>query len=473
MLFNSLEYLACFLPIAFVGFWLCRRFLPQAGATAFLILASLVFYGWFAPRMVLFLLVMMALNWTLSRLLVRQKGGRALLTAAVTANLLPLLFYKYTTFLFPPLAGVLKLAAPLGISYFTFVQISFLVDTYRSSRSFNLQPPVSFLDYALASVFWPKTVAGPIVRPVAFARQWRRPCNRRFFSHRFVLAVFVFILGLGKKVVLADPLGAMADWGWGPHAAPLGAGAAWLSTFAYTLQIYFDFSGYSDMAWGSALLFNIRLPWNFNSPYKAASIQDFWRRWHISLSLWLRDYLYFTFGGSRRGLAKTIRNVFFTFLLGGIWHGAGWTFVTWGALHGAMLSVNNLWRKLQSRRLPSALGWLLTLLGVHFAWVFFRAPDATSAFGMLRSMFGLLPGETIGWDWTSSSPVLTWLFIALCVLCLFCPSSLQLTYGLAHRRCSARALCVAGAACGVLVLLSIVCGMSEAMPTTPFVYFKF
>jgi len=467
MLFNSLEYLAWFLPVVLFLYALSRRFLPQAGTTALLVVASLVFYGWFVPRMVLFLLVMMALNWTLSRLLSWQKGGKALLVAAVTANLLPLLFYKYTTFLFPPLAGVLKLAAPLGISYFTFVQISFLVDTYRGKEV------SSFLDYALASVFWPKTVAGPIIRPERFVRQWRRPCNRRFYAHRFILAVLVFVLGLGKKVVLADPLGAMADWGWGPHAQPLAAGAAWLSTFAYTLQIYFDFSGYSDMAWGSALLFNIRLPWNFNSPYKAASIQDFWRRWHISLSLWLRDYLYFTFGGSRCGLAKTIRNVFFTFLLGGIWHGAGWTFVIWGAMHGAMLSVNNLWRKLQPHRLPKILGWLLTLVGVHFAWVFFRAPDAASAFGMLKSMFGLAANAATGWDWTNSSPILTYPFVGLCCLLLFLPNSIQWVGGLMRRRFSLWTVAFAGLACGVIILLSLVCGLSESMPSTPFVYFKF
>ena len=464
MLFNSTAYLLFFLPIVFAAYWTLARFLPREGRAGFLILASLVFYGWFAPKAVLFLLAMTALNWALSGPLSRRTGGRALLAVAVTLDLLPLVFYKYTTFLFPSLAGVWKLAAPLGISYFTFVQIAFVVDTFRGKAVGSLA------DYLLASVFWPKTVAGPIVRPAAFAAQWRRPVNRRFLSHRMILGLFVFILGLGKKVVIADPLGAIADWGWGPHAGALTAGAAWLSTFAYTLQLYFDFSGYSDMAWGSAILFNVKLPWNFDSPYLSASIQEFWRRWHISLSLWLRDYLYFTFGGSRRGLARTLRNVMLTFVIGGIWHGAGWTFVIWGALHGLMLSVQNLWRKLQPRRLPKFAGGLLTALGVHVAWVFFRAPDVGAAGRMLKSM--VLGGET-PYDWSESSPLLTGAFVAVAALILFLPNTHALMQVLARRLRSNAAVALAGAACGAVALLSLVCGLSDGLPQTPFVYFKF
>ena len=465
MQFNTIEYLLWFLPAVLVGYCLFRRFASQGLTTGMLVVSSLVFYGWHAPKMVLFLLVMIAVNWAASRQLAQQRGGKALLIGVVVMNLLPLVFYKYTTFLIPQLHGVLKVAVPLGISYFTFVQISFAVDTFRG------RTVASFWNYALASVFWPKLVAGPIIRPAAFSAQWLRPCNRRIQSHRIVLALFVFTLGLGKKVILADPLGAMADWGWG--ALPLKMGAAWLSTAAYTLQLYFDFSGYSDMAWGSALLFNIRLPWNFNSPYKAASIQDFWRRWHISLSLWLRDYLYFTFGGSRGGLPKTIRNVFFTFLLGGIWHGAGWTFVIWGALHGLMLSVNNLWRKLQSRRLPLVLGWALTILGVHIAWVFFRAPDAISAFSMLHAMLGLTADSAKGWDWTNSSPVLTYSFVALCATILTFPNTRDLALSLIRGWHSPVKVVCAGVACGAIVLLAVVCGMCESVPSIPFVYFQF
>lgn len=454
-----------FLPVVLVLYGLARSFAPQQATTGLLVIASLVFYGWHAPKMVLFLLVMMALNWTVAHPLSQQRGGRLLLAGIVAMNLLPLIFWKYTTFLVPQLRGVLKLAAPLGISYFTFVQISFVVDAFRGKKVAN------FLDYALASVFWPKLIAGPIVRPAAFAGQWLRPCNRRIQLHRIVLAIFVFILGLGKKVVLADPLGAMADAGW--SAQPLTTGAAWLSTVAYTLQLYFDFSGYSDMAWGSALLFNIRLPWNFNSPYKATSIQDFWRRWHISLSLWLRDYLYFTFGGSRKGLPKTIRNVFFTFLLGGIWHGAGWTFVIWGAIHGIMLSVNNLWRRLQTRRLPALFGWALTALGVHIGWVFFRAPDAMSAFSMLQTMFGFVAESPNAWDWTTSSPLLTYPFVALCAAILLLPNTRCLAYLLMRGFKSPLSVVLAGAACGIVVLLAVVCGMNESVRSVPFVYFQF
>ena len=465
MQFNTYEYLLWFLPVVLVMYGLARNFASQQATTGLLVVASLVFYGWHAPKTVLFLLAMMAFNWTASRPLSRQWGGRALLMAVVAMNLLPLVFYKYTTFLIPQLRGILKLAAPLGISYFTFVQISFAVDTFRGKKV------AGFLDYALASVFWPKLVAGPIVRPAEFADQWRRPCNRRMQSHRIVLAIFIFILGLGKKVVLADSLGGLADAGW--SAQPLTTGAAWLSTVAYSLQLYFDFSGYSDMAWGSALLFNIRLPWNFNSPYKATSIQDFWRRWHISLSLWLRDYLYFTFGGSRQGLPKTIRNVFFTFLIGGIWHGAGWTFVIWGAIHGIMLSVNNLWRRLQRRRLPALPGWALTALGVHLAWVFFRAPDAMSAFSMLQAMFGFVAESPNAWDWRTSSPVLTYPFVAVCAAILLLPNTRYLAYSLMRGFKSPFKIALAGATCGAVILLATVCGMNESVRSVPFVYFQF
>lgn len=465
MLFTSPEYLFAFVPIVFAAYWLVIARTNVSIRAAFLTIASFVFFGWYAPKMVAFPIVMMGINWSLSRFLRTQKGGRRLLIAAVTVNLLPLVFYKYTTFLFPPLAGILKLAVPLGISYFTFVQIAFVVDTYRGKTV------DSVWDYALASIFWPKIVAGPIVRPAAFAAQWRRPINVRFPRQRFYLALVVFLLGLFKKMVLADPLGQIADWGWSVAGTDLTTGAAWLTTFAYTLQLYFDFSGYSDMAWGVALLFNIKLPWNFHSPYKASSIQDFWRRWHISLSFWLRDYLYFTFGGSRCGLAKTLRNVVLTFTIGGIWHGAGWTFVCWGLFHGLMLSVNNLWRKLQSKHLPMLLGWALTILGVHLAWVFFRAPDIGSAFAMLRAMFTTL--GTTGYDWTQSSPILTYGFVIFATILLFFPNTRQLVSYLNRRRHNIMPSVLAGALCGTALVAILVCGLSESMPTAPFVYFQF
>lgn len=465
MLFNSLEYLV-FLPTVFVLWLIARKFGGRFGVGALLIAASLVFYGWFAPRMIIFIAAMTAINLAVTPLVNARKGGGTFLAVLIIFNFTPLILCKYVVPFYDSLSALAKLGVPLGISYFTFVQVAYIVDTFRGKTT-------DILSYLLSSVFWAKMVAGPIVRPVAFAQQWNRLGNGKLRMHRIYLGLVIFILGLGKKTILADPLGAIADWGWGSHSMALDCWASWITTLAYSLQLYFDFSGYSDMAWGSAILFNIRLPWNFDSPYKATSIQDFWRRWHITLGLWLRDYLYIPLGGSRKGLAKTIRNVFVTFFLGGVWHGAGWTFVMWGALHGFALAVNNLWRKLQKRRLPKFVGWVLTILFVHFAWVFFRAPDFNSAIEMIKSMANLNSGELMGFDWKNWSQLLTYPFLIVCVLWLWLPNTVQLAHRLLKRRHAAWFVVWTGALCGAVIFLSLITGLSESMPKTPFVYFKF
>lgn len=463
MQFNSIIYF-WFALIAF-GIWALGFYRASTSIRSiYLTVFSLVFYGWVSPSLVVFPVVMMLINYPIGRRLAKERCGRKLLSAAIILNLIPLVFCKYTFFLLPSLEGVFRIAVPMGISYFTFVQISYLVDASRGKWV------EGFWDYALASVFWPKTVAGPIVRPVSFVAQWRRPCNRKIQLHRLYLGGVIFLFGLVKKLVLADPLGAIADWGYG--AGALTTGAAWMTSVAYTLQLYFDFSGYSDMAWGSAIIFNIKLPWNFNSPYKATSIQDFWRRWHISLSQWLRDYLYFTFGGSRCGLVKTLRNVMLTFTIGGLWHGAGWTFIAWGAMHGAMLSINNLWKKFSPVKVPKLLGWALTLLGVHFAWVFFRAPTILSAWELIKALFGAT--GTVGYDWSASTPLFTYgLMVVAAIIAIFLPNTCGLLHHIAQRRASGCTAFMIGLACGILAFLVLVCGMSEVMPKSAFVYFQF
>lgn len=479
MLFSSYQYLFLFLPITFAAFWLCACWMPRTGLIAMLVLASLVFYAWSAPVFLILLSLSIVINYLGGLWLLRSRS-KSVLVVLIVVNCLPLAFYKYTNFILSSAADVLgwagcdlslptlKLALPLGISYFTFVQIACLVDVYRKAVM------VSFVDYAFHVSFFPKMIAGPITRCREIVPQLGRGAFTRFHQRHLYLGLLVFMIGLGKKVLLADPLGAVADWGWGAHELPIDAASCWLTTFCYTLQLYFDFSGYSDMAWGSAMLFNVKLPINFLSPYKADSIQDFWRRWHISLSRWLRDYLYFSFGGSRCSLPKTIRNVFLTFLIGGIWHGAGWTFVVWGAMHGVALSVCNLWRKLQRWRIPKFVGWVLTIVFVHFAWVFFRAPTVSSALDMIMGMFGGHAGiATSAYDWAFANAWFTYGIIILALSLLPCPSSMQMAFFALRYFRRFKVQVMFGIWCATALFLSLLRILAKNIEPSPFVYSQF
>ncbi len=287
---------------------------------------------------------------------------------------------------------------PLGISFFTFQQIAYLVDVMRGARVER-----DIVSYTLFVSFFPHLIAGPLVHHAEMIPQFKRGRTSRSAALA-ARGTAIFTAGLFKKVVIADNLAQFVS----PVFAHLDAGGgvstswAWLSTLAYTLQIYFDFSGYSDMAIGLALLFGIRLPVNFRSPYKAASIIDFWRRWHITLSRFLRDYLYIPLGGNRLGRKRRYINLLLTMLLGGLWHGAGWNFLIWGGLHGFYLSINHLWRKWHSMALKASdsspvskvLSWMITFVAVVLAWLFFRAKTAAGAWAMLRALFGFAAGST-------------------------------------------------------------------------------
>jgi len=317
----------------------------------------------------------------------------------VALNLAALGYFKYANFFIEnvdalfgvplPLSSVIL---PIGISFFTFQQIAYLVDVMRGA-------PVErdLVSYTLFVAFFPHLIAGPLVHHAEMIPQFRRG---RSVGLPLMIArgIAIFVVGLFKKVVIADSLAQLVS----PVFAHADAGGsvttswAWLATLAYTLQIYFDFSGYSDMAIGLALLFGIRLPVNFRSPYRAASIIEFWRRWHITLSRFLRDYLYVPLGGNRRGQSRRYVNLMVTMLLGGLWHGAAWTFVIWGGLHGLYLALNHLWRAATDRRIVStvltrAAGWLATLLAVVFAWVFFRAGTLAGAWRMVVALVGAAP----------------------------------------------------------------------------------
>jgi D-alanyl-lipoteichoic acid acyltransferase DltB (MBOAT superfamily) len=394
MLFNTPEFILGFLPLALGGFFAAGRLYGARAALVWLVAADLVFYGWWNPRYVPLLVGSVGVNYLLGQRILplaqagRHAAARVWLIGGVTFNLGLLGWFKYADFLLhvaAPHAPTLGVVLPLAISFFTFQQIMFLVDSARTTR-----PKVGPLPYAAFVCFFPHLIAGPIVRPSDILPQLQARRLARPDAANIATGVTIFLLGLSKKLVLADTFGGFADVGFAAaqHGTALTLIEAWYAVLAYSLQLYFDFSGYSDMAIGLARMANIRFPLNFNSPYKARDIADFWRRWHMSLSRFLRDYLYIPLGGNRHGEARRGVNVMLTMLLGGLWHGAAWNFVAWGGLHGAYLIVHRLWGRL-GWRLPGPVAQALTLLAVVVAWVPFRADGVDAALGMLRGMAGL------------------------------------------------------------------------------------
>lgn len=401
MIFSSWQFILIFLPISFfVYFWLNHRRLVTAGKV-WLVAISLFFYAYWDIHYLPLMLGSIFLNFAIGTGLaqaqqqakecVRQPrhavNRKIVLILGIAANLVLLGYFKYTDFLLNNINAVFgsgyplqNILLPLAISFFTFTQIVYLVDSYRGETA-----EYDLLNYALFVTFFPHLIAGPIVhhRQIMpqFASRWT--LVRRYPN--IVKGLFIFAIGLFKKVVIADSFAVWATAGFdGGHE--LGFFEAWATSLSYTFQLYFDFSGYCDMAIGASLLFNIWLPINFNSPYKALSIQDFWRRWHITLSHFLRDYLYIPLGGNRSGSFRTYSNLLATFVLGGLWHGATWMFVIWGGLHGSALVVHRLWAQLR-RPMPAMLGWFLTFMFVNITWVFFRAKTLDDAKRVLGGMF--------------------------------------------------------------------------------------
>lgn len=405
MLFNSYEFLFGFLPVVLLLYFLIGRRSALA-AVGFLAAASLFFYGWWDPRYLLLLGGSVGFNYLVGRRLalspVRASGDRAMLWLGIAGNLTLLGTFKYAAFFAAnanALAGLAlpipHIVLPLGISFFTFTQIAYLVDAYRKEvREYR------FVHYGLFVTFFPHLLAGPVLHHAEVMPQFARPDTFRFNPENFAVGLTIFAIGLFKKVVLADGIAEFATpvFDAAGKGATLTFLAAWGGALSYTFQLYFDFSGYSDMAVGLARLFGIVFPANFNSPYKAASIIEFWRRWHMTLSRFLRDYLYISLGGGRYHPLRRHANMMATMLLGGLWHGAGWTFVIWGGLHGLYIVLNHLWRGLHKRWLARcslppaparALGQLLTFVAVVVAWVFFRAESLAAAQAMLEGMAGL------------------------------------------------------------------------------------
>ncbi len=414
MLFNSYVFILLFLPFTVIAYRCLKKAGRYTQSIVLLTLASLFFYGWWNPAYLTLLLVSIGGNYLLGTYLCRQgtyrRNKRVVLIAGVTVNLAVLGYYKYLGFfagMVSTLGGaswrVDDIVLPLAISFFTFQQIAYLVDAWRGETSHY-----GFLDYCLFVTFFPQLIAGPIVHHKDMMPQFAKQKHAVPLMENIAIGLGIFSIGLFKKVAIADNVGAISS----PLFAMADAGSqltlleSWLAAIGYTLQLYFDFSGYADMAVGAARMFGIRLPINFNSPYKSRSIIEFWRRWHISLSNFLRDYLYLALGGNRKGTARRFSNLFLTMLLGGLWHGAGWTFVAWGGLHGMYLIANHAaravlknWRGSNSRGF-GLLSHVLTLLCVVVGWVFFRAETLTGALSIVRGMAGLngiaLPPKYLG-----------------------------------------------------------------------------
>jgi alginate O-acetyltransferase complex protein AlgI len=402
VLFNSYHFVFVFLPLALAGFAVLTRWRTRKAALAFLIVASLTFYAWWNWRFLWLIVFSILFNFSLGRRLqgrARELGastapGRRWLALGISVNVMLLGYFKYRNFLVDTVSMAVgtewsmpPIVLPLAISFFTFEQITYLVDAYRGDTG-----EYDFLGYALFISFFPHLIAGPIVRFKELVPQFSSREAFGFSHSNVARGLFIFAIGLFKKVMVADT--------FSPWVAPIFDRAptvvftdAWGATLAFGLQLYFDFSGYTDMAIGLALMLNIVLPENFDSPYQARSISDFWRRWHMTLSNFLRDYLYVPLGGNRRRDARRYANLLITMLLGGLWHGASWTFVIWGGLHGAYLTINHLWRR-AGLQLPAPIAWAITFGAVMIGWVFFRAPSLQRTEVILAGMAGLN-----GFDW--------------------------------------------------------------------------
>jgi D-alanyl-lipoteichoic acid acyltransferase DltB (MBOAT superfamily) len=400
LLFNSYEFIFLFLPLTLLVFFLIGARAHHRLSVAWLVGMSLFFYGWWNPVYLGLILFSMLFNYSMGAVLCGRHANKLQLAFGITVNLGLLAYFKYANFFVENLNAFLgfsihleHIILPLAISFFTFQQIAYLVDAYRKeTKEYN------FLHYCLFVTFFPQLIAGPIVHHKEMMPQFGRDSTFRFNPKSMELGITMFGMGLFKKVILAD--------GIATYATPIFDAAAggsvltfldaWIGTLAYTFQLYFDFSAYSDMAIGIGLMFGVRLPVNFNSPYKAVNIIDFWRRWHMTLSRFLRDYIYIPLGGNRKGTTRRYINLMSTMLIGGLWHGAGWTFVLWGGLHGLYLAINHFWHALRRRlghdlHRSTLLGRMasgtLTFLAVTVAWVFFRAEHFSAATGMLSSMF--------------------------------------------------------------------------------------
>jgi alginate O-acetyltransferase complex protein AlgI len=465
MLFNSYEFIFLLLPITLAGYYLL---LPKAWRHTWLTVCSFVFYGWWDYRYCGLLLLAIAVDYVVGGRIAATSNPakrKRWLLVSICSDMGMLGFFKYydlgagTVNLLGQGLGsgdwlpILHLVLPVGISFYTFQSMSYSIDIYRG----HARPARSFIDYACYVSLFPQLVAGPIVRYHEVDEQMRTR------SHSWAKAgagIVLFVLGLAKKVLLADSVAPIADWGFARDM--VGFAGAWSSLIAYTLQIYFDFSGYSDMAVGLGLMIGFKFPQNFNSPYKSASISEFWTRWHISLSAWLRDNLYVPLGGNRKGPIRTYVNLFLTMLLGGLWHGANWTFVLWGAYHGLWLAAERMnGRRSIAWRLPRPLRVATTFVLVMFGWILFRASSLDGVAGICKGLVGVN-----GWGRAyplSDAGLLNWAGWLVCLLLVFAAKN---TWEIRWQPSKRLAL-------GLAILFLICVATFLVNTSSPFLYFQF
>jgi D-alanyl-lipoteichoic acid acyltransferase DltB (MBOAT superfamily) len=514
VLFNSYEFLFFFLPLTVGMFFLLCAAQWARAAAAWLALTSVLFYGYWSPRYVVLLLASVIVNFFAAQLILRRRAcsGRLsahhLLAFAVGANLATLGYFKYANFFVESLqsvagidVAVTAVVLPIGISFFTFTQIAFLVDTYQGKVH-----EARFIPYLLFVTYFPHLIAGPVLHHAEMMPQFARKETYRFQLDNFLSGTMIFAIGLFKKVILADGIQPFVAPAFDADPSHLLTGIeAWGAALAYSLQLYFDFSAYSDMAIGLSRMFNVELPLNFNSPYKSQNIVEFWRRWHMTLSRFLRDYLYFPLGGNRLGLPRRYVNLMLTMLLGGLWHGAGWTFVIWGGLHGIFLVVNHAWQGLRQQviglsaprpRWSQVPAVLLTFLAVVVAWVFFRSKSVEAALRMLDAMAGangwVLPiewrqglmaamGSAVASihfdDLTAFAGARQTLWIAaLLAVAWFSPNSQQIMMRFGRLQLGRRSgtIGVAWAALGAIaVLIFLLAAINASHGVSEFIYFNF
>ncbi|KJS00417.1 MAG: hypothetical protein VR65_13035 [Desulfobulbaceae bacterium BRH_c16a] len=478
MVFSSLFFLFCFLPIVLVSYFV----IPEKLRNLYLLLASLFFYAWGEGLYVLLMLFVIILNYVIGISFDKRTANtrRRLLLIGIGINLIPLLFYKYSAFFLENIGKIFEGATdlalspnaihlPLGISFFTFQAMSYLIDTYRGSTCSQKNP----INLGLYIAVFPQLIAGPIVRYHDISRQIN---ERRISLDDFSLGVERFIIGLAKKVLLANPLGQMADTVFSMPTSELSTLAVWIGAVSYTLQIYYDFSGYSDMAIGLGRMFGFTFLENFNFPYVSRSIQEFWRRWHISLSNWFRDYLYIPLGGNRKGPRRTIINLFIVFFLCGLWHGASWNFIFWGLFHGFFLSIERGRWGSMLQRAPRFFRHGYVLLVVLVGWIFFRAETFTQGVNLVGILFGDQTTTLLPYAVMMRLNVLFYItlgsaifFMAPTMPCLYEKAG-QTAFGVLLRKFRVQYLVRLLCLCSVfmLALASLASGVYN-----PFIYFRF
>lgn len=437
MIFNSFEFLFLFLPLAIAVYFALNRWASHTSGRIWLTAASIFFYAWWDVRFVALLAASVLFNYAAGK----RCRRRAWLITGIVGNLAALVYFKYAGFFF----GATGIVLPLGISFFTFTQIAYLVDVYTGDAD---PAKYSFADYALFVTYFPHLLAGPILHHGEMLTQFVNPARARCDADRFASGLALLAAGLAKKVLVADQLAPCVNQGFASPAA-LAFDQAWLTALAYSAQIYFDFSGYTDMARGMSKMLNIELPINFNSPYQARSLQDFWQRWHITLSRFLRDYVFFPLGGVQHPYLATLA----TFAIAGLWHGANWTFIVWGVLNGVGVAIARLW----PYKMPTALARAITFLSVTWLWVWFRATTLQDAWILTKTM--LAPKLPQTW---AAMPERLWLLAAALLIAWLVPN----TQKLFERRTLAPIWSVA---LGLLLALSV----TFLQNATEFLYFNF